>query len=174
MKNTFRPETAEKQMIRQYFVYFLVSALIFSCASPKSSRMGTGRPKFSSIQIEGVSYFLSSRDGTFSASRPVELTFTMKNISGEVKNFSLENRQFLFLQIRNEFREKVSDSLITSDGHVPESFSLMPSEEREFRIKFVPHGEKVTSSGSIYCQVRLFFLPRQFRRTALSIHLDRK
>ncbi|MBN2857766.1 MAG: hypothetical protein JXN63_05130 [Candidatus Delongbacteria bacterium] len=163
-------------MLKRSLIYFSVAVLLISCASTgKSSRLGTGKPKFASLEIEGVSYFLSSETGTFSHGKPLNLVFRVTNISAQKKKFMTENNIFLILQVKNEFRESLENLNIPADRYLKDgSFSLDPGEERVFEIPFTPERDEYKVHGSIYCQIRLFFLPKQFRRNTVSIYVEKK
>ena len=163
-------------MLKRSFSAFVIAFLLFSCTSTgKSTRLGTGKPKFASLEVEGVSYFLTSGSGTFTQGKPVDLILKVTNTSAQKKKFMTENNIFLVLQVKNEFMESIENSNIPADSYLKDgSFAIGPGEERTFEISFLPKKAEYSEFDSIYCQIRLFFLPRQFRRNTLSIYIDRK
>lgn len=164
-------------MLKRTVVNLLIALILLSCASTggKSSRLGTGKPKFASLELEGVSYYLSSENGTFTHGKPLNVILRVINTSAQKKKFAAENNIFLKLQVKNEFRESVENLNIPAESYLKNAeFSLDPGEERVFEISFIPEKNEYNDYDSIYCQIRLFFLPKQFRRNALSIYLDRK
>jgi hypothetical protein len=163
-------------MLKRILVKLFVALILFSCASTGgSSRLGTGKPKFASLEVEGVSYFLSSENGTFTHGKPLNLILKVTNVSAYNKKFVTEGNIFLILQVKNEFRESLENLNIPADSYLKNgSFSLDPGEEKVYEITFLPEKSEYKEHDSIYCQIRLFFLPKQFRRNTLSVYLDRK
>lgn len=162
-------------MLSRIIIYTVSVIFLVSCGSSKLTRMGTGKPKFGSLEVEGVSFFLSSENGTFNRHEPVKLILKVKNISDRRKVFETENNVLLVLQVKNEYRETLLTLNISAERFLGgSSFSLDPSGERVFEISLDTEKTSFAEFDSIYCQVRLFFLPKQFRRNTLSIYLDRK
>ena len=163
-------------MLKRLLISLFAVIVLNSCSSTSgSSRLGTGKPKFASLEVEGVSYFLTSESGIFTQGKTLKLILKITNTSAQKKKFSTENNIFLVLQIKNEFRESMENLNIPADSYLKEgSFALDPGEDRTFEISFLPKKAEYNKFDSIYCQIRLFFLPKQFRRNALSVYLDRK
>lgn len=154
-----------------------IALMLFSCTSTRggSSRLGTGKPKFASLELEGLSYFLSSESGTYTHGKTVKLILKVINTSSQKKKFTTENNTLLVLHVKNEFRESLENKNIPADIYLKNgSFSLDPGEEKVFEVSFMPEKNEYKDYDSIYCQIRLFFLPQQFRRNTLSVYLNRK
>ncbi|MFO7809902.1 MAG: hypothetical protein R6V47_00835 [Candidatus Delongbacteria bacterium] len=162
-------------MFKYLMLYSAVLISILSCTTSDPGRLGTGRPGFGSLKIDEVSYFLSSGDQTFTPGEPIRLILRVKNTGKDIKEFRTEKNILLVLQIRDRYRKNLLGLNIAADRYIKEgSFKLMPSEERFFEISVETKNIPLDEYGSVYCQVRLFFLPRQFRRNALSVYLKRK
>lgn len=161
------------------FKYFLINTFILllltSCASSGLHKLGTGKPKFASLEIEGVSYHLSSENGYFLPGKPLKLALTLKNVSRTKKTFEVVKNRMLILVINNEFSEKLKAVEIPPEGYIDgNSFELAPDEERSFGIVINTSEEFFITNNSVFCKIRLFFLPKQFRRNALSIYIEKK
>ena len=160
-----------KNVLINIFILFFVA----SCASSGLHRLGTGKPKFASLEIEGVSYHLSSENGFFQPGKSLKLSLTLKNLSQTKKTFNVVKNRMLILVINNEFSENLKTVEIPPAGYIDGSnFELAPEEERTFEIVINTSEEFFKVNESVFCQIRLFFLPKQFRRNALSIYIERK
>jgi len=150
--------------------------LITGCAGTTGDkRTGTGKPKFASLEIDGVSYFLTSENGTFAKGKPLDLTLRMKNMSQTVKTFKTENNRFVILQINNEYGVTLKTYEIKASDYLKEpSFGIDPDEERIFTFTTETNDSIFEENEGISCTVRLHFLPKILRRNALSIYLDKK
>jgi hypothetical protein len=138
-------------------------------------RLGTGKPKFASLEIEGVSYHLNSENGYFQPGQPLKLSLTLKNVSQTKKTFNVVKNRMLILLINNEFSENLKTVEIPPAGYINgSSFELAPDEERTFDIVINTLEEFFRINDSVFCQIRLFFLPKQFRRNTLSIYIEKK
>jgi hypothetical protein len=170
------PGTAAISMYDKIFLYLLAAVFFVSCSTSSDlNRLGTGKPKFSSLEVEGISCFLSSENGNYSPGKPLKLIFRVKNVSKEAKNYSIEKNKFLVLNVRNEFSESIVSSDVPADRFIGGgNFNLDPDEERTFEITVDTSPEAFKAAGSINCQLRLFFLPKQFRRNAVSIYVEKK
>lgn len=155
----------------------LAAFLLFTgCVGTSGNkRTGTGKPKFASLEIEGVSYFLTSENGTFAKGKPLDLTLRMKNVSQTVKTFKIENNRFVILQINDEYGITLKRYEIKASDHLKEpSFGIDPDEERIFTVSTGTVDGIIEENDRISCTVRLYFLPKILRRNALSIYLDKK
>ncbi|MDY0017388.1 MAG: hypothetical protein WC212_02490 [Candidatus Delongbacteria bacterium] len=150
--------------------------LITSCAGTSGDkRTGTGKPKFASLEIDGVSYFLTSENGTFAKGKPLDLTLRMKNMSRTVKTFKIENNRFVILQINNEYGVTLKTFEIKASDYLKEpSFGIDPDEEKIFTFSTGTNDSIFEENDRISCTVRLYFLQKTLRRNALSIYLDKK
>lgn len=175
MKRIWKQGTAERPMPRTLFILILSSLFLISCAGTgQSSRLGTGKPKFASLELEGVAYDLSSGTGYYSPEKPLEITLKMKNISQTVKTFKAEKNRFLILQINNAYGEVLRTVEIPASEYFKgSSFSLAPGEERSFSVSPDTKDHLFAENDRLSCSVRLYFLPKMFRRNTLSIYLDR-
>jgi hypothetical protein len=158
--------------------YFIAAVIfLYGCAGTGGGekRLGTGKPKFASLEIEGMSYFLSSEKGYYSIGEPLKLNFRIKNISQVRKTFQIEKNTLLILQIKNEYGENLRTANIPASSYISgDAFSLVPGEEKIFEIVIDTSGEIFRDNKFIFCMTRLYFLPKQFRRNALSIYLDER
>jgi len=163
-------------MFRIIYFCILFSLFLTSCVSSDNiKRLGTGKPKFASLEIEGVSYHLSSENGFFQPGKSLKLSLTLKNLSQTKKTFNVVKNRMLILVINNEFSENLKTVEIPPAGYIDGSnFELAPEEERTFEIVINTSEEFFKVNESVFCQIRLFFLPKQFRRNALSIYIERK
>ncbi|MBU4485840.1 MAG: hypothetical protein KKD38_02835 [Candidatus Delongbacteria bacterium] len=163
-------------MHRYVYLNIFLFLFILSCAtSSYDLRLGTGKPKFGSLEIEGISYKLSSENGEFMHGQPFNLFLKIKNISQVKKSFEISKNKLLIIVIKNEFSENLKIIDIPAEGYINgNKFSLDPDEERNFGIILDADDDVFMNNNSIYCQVRLFFLPKQFRRNSLSIYLEKK
>jgi len=162
-------------MFKNVLVNIFIFLFLTSCASSGLHRLGTGKPKFASLEIEGVSYHLSSENGYFQPGQPLKLSLTLKNVSQTKKSFDVVKNRMLILLINNEFSENLKTVELPPSGYINGSnFELAPDEERTFEIVINTSEEFFKVNESVFCQIRLFFLPKQFRRNALSIYIEKK
>lgn len=163
-------------MFRIISFCILLSLFLTSCVSSDNmKRLGTGKPKFASLEIEGVSYHLNSENGFFQPGQPLKLSLTLKNVSQTKKSFNVVKNRMLILLINNEFSENLKTVEIPPAEYINSSnFELAPDEERTFDIVINTSEEFFKINDSVFCQIRLFFLPKQFRRNALSIYIEKK
>jgi len=163
-------------MFRILSLGILLSLFLTSCVSSDNlKRLGTGKPKFASLEIEGVSYHLSSEDGYYKPGQPLKLTLKLKNVSQTKKTFNVVKNRMLILLINNEFSENLKTVEIPPEGYIDgNNFELAPDEERTFEVVINTSEEFFKTNDSVFCQIRLFFLPKQFRRNALSIYIEKK
>ncbi len=162
-------------MFKNALLNIFILLFLVSCASPGLHRLGTGKPKFASLEIEGVSYHLNSENGYFQPGKPLKLSLTLKNVSQTKKTFNVVKNRMLILVINNEFSEKLKAVEIPPAGYIDgNNFELVPGEERTFDIVINTSEEFFKVNDSVFCQIRLFFLPKQFRRNALSIYIEKK
>lgn len=163
-------------MFRIIYFCILFSLFLTSCVSSDGiKRLGTGKPKFASLEIEGVSYHLNSENGYFQPGQPLKLSLTLKNVSQTKKTFNVVNNRMLILLINNEFSENLKTVELPPSGYINGSnFELAPDEERTFEVVINTSEEFFRINDSVFCQIRLFFLPKQFRRNALSIYIEKK
>jgi len=170
-----RTGTTALYMFKNALINMFILILLTSCASSGLHRLGTGKPKFASLEIEGVSYHLSSENGCFQPGQPLKLALTLKNVSQTKKSFDVVKNRMLILVINNEFSENLKTVEIPPAGYIDGSnFELAPDEERTFDIVINTSEEFFKINDSVFCQIRLFFLPKQFRRNALSIYIEKK
>ncbi len=172
---TSRTGTTALYMFKNALINIFILLLLISCASSGPHRLGTGKPKFASLEIEGVSYHLNSENGYFQPGQPLKLSLTLKNVSQTKKSFDVLKNRMLILLINNEFSEKLKAVEIPSAGYIDgNSFELAPDEERIFEVVINTSEELFKTNDSIFCSIRLFFLPKQFRRNTLSIYIEKK
>ncbi|HXK50617.1 MAG TPA: hypothetical protein PKW56_09135 [Clostridiales bacterium] len=158
-------------------VLLLTAFLLFSgCAGTSGDkRTGTGKPKFTSLEIDGVSYYLTSENGTYTMGKPLELTLRMKNMSRTLKTFKTENNRFVILQINSEYGATLKTYEIKASDYFKEpSFEIYPDEEKIFIVAAEISERIFEENDGISCTVRLYFLPKILRRNSLSIYLDKK
>lgn len=154
----------------------ILFGLMISCSGPSNmNRLGTGKPKFSSLEIEGISCFMSSENGEYDRGRPLKLILKVKNISSEVKTYTAEKNKFLILAVSNEFSENIVSTDIMADRYFGGGIlRLDPGEEKTFEIIVDTSAEDFAKANSINCRLRFYFLPKQFRRNAVSIFVEKK
>ncbi|HQO10146.1 MAG TPA: hypothetical protein PLK90_10595 [Clostridiales bacterium] len=163
-------------MFKNITVIF-ISVILFSCASTsdKGKPLGTGKPKFASLELEEISYHLSSEDGSYSFGKPLKLYLKMKNNSQSRKTFTFSKNKFFILTVSSELSRMLKSTDIPSSGYMQgNSFELYPEEEKAFEITTDTSDEFFAKENTLFCQIRLFFLPKQFRRNALSIYIEKK
>jgi hypothetical protein len=173
---TSRTGTTALFMFKIILINTFILFYITSCASTSDiQRLGTGKPKFASLELEGVSYDLNSEDGYYRPGKPLKLFLKLKNISQTEKTFNIEKNRMLILIINNEFSENLKTVEIPPEGYIiGNNFALAPDEERTFEINLNTTEDFFKINNSVFCQVRLFFLPKQFRRNALSVYVEKK
>ncbi len=163
-------------MHKKYLIYITAVLFLISCAGTGgSSRLGTGKPKFASLELEGVSYFLSSENGSFDQGKPLKVRLVMKNTSQVKKTFMIEKNRLVILQIKNEYGENLRTEEVPASAFIQgSSFSIFPGEERQFDIMTDTKDAIFKNNDQLSCSIRLYFLPKMFRRNTLSIYLDRE
>lgn len=162
-------------MLRTVVLLILSAFFLNSCAVTGGGRLGTGKPKFASLELEGVSYHLSSATGFFSSGDPLELTLKMKNMSQTIKTFRIEKNRLVILQFSGKFGNVLKTVDVQASSYLKESsFGLAPGEERSFTVKVDTNSREFIENSQLSCSVRLYFLPKMFRRNSLSILLERK
>ena len=163
-------------MFKIIIINTFILLFISSCASSSGlQRLGTGKPKFASLELEGVSYHLNSEDGYYKPGRPLKLYLKLKNISQTQKTFNVVKNRMLILLINNEYSENLNTVEIPPAGYISgNDFGLAPDEEKTFEVVIDTKEEFFKTNNSVFCQFRLYFLPKQFRRNALSIYVEKK
>jgi len=162
-------------MFKKIILKSLILLLLSSCATyTVDRRMGTGKPKFATLEIEGVLYEIEIRNGEFKNDLPVRLLLKLKNLSEVKKSFQVNKNKLVILVIKNEFGENLKITDIPSEKYLKGTeLVLNPGEELVLEIAFEIGEEIFKDNNSINCQLRLFFLPKQFRRNSLSIYLEK-
>ncbi len=163
-------------MRKEVFSFIVLIIFFFGCAGTDSvKRLGTGKPRFSTLEVEGISCFLSSENGYFRPGEDLKLNMKLKNLASDTKEFKIEKNTLFILDIFNEFTEKIHSSDILAGTYIGgQIMRLAPGEEKNFEITVSASSEGFEKASSVNCRIRLYFLPRQFRRNAVSIFVEKQ
>lgn len=162
-------------MFRRLILNIIIILFIASCTTSNfDKRLGTGKPKFGTLEIEGIRYDLSSENSKYKLGQPLKIFLNLKNTSQVTKSFEISKNKLVIVVLKNEYRENLKIIDIPAGRYVGTDFSIDPGGERNFEIILDTNDEIFKSNETIHCQVRLFFLPKQFRRNSLSIYLEKE
>jgi len=161
--------------LKPFIVYSVMFLFLVSCATVViEKRKGTGRPKFSSLKIDGLTYELNS-EGKYTPSEPLKLFLKIKNTGQSTRTFEINDNRLAGINVENEYSEKVISVGIKADEHVRGGkLRLAPGAGRSFEFEINTTDPGFEEASIISATVRLLFLPKKFRRNSLSVYVEKE